>query len=187
MNEWQTMADPIGMAYILTLYALDGRVSARKTWLVAAAYSRCFTVSAGNPDVYPSLADMNRAISRGPGTLRGDQWCAMLRQVCQDAARVGASAPNRHLPGIVRDIVHDPEAPLPAMDPAWIDPAGNAFKIADSMYKDTDGDLPRDGLNMLHDALEEAGCKSDPVLCHLKSPGRHAPGCWVVDLCSGRL
>jgi hypothetical protein len=41
-------------------------------------------------------------------------------------------------------------------------------------------------LAILADALEEAGCDSADILTHLRGPGPHVRGCWVVDLLVGR-
>jgi hypothetical protein len=41
-------------------------------------------------------------------------------------------------------------------------------------------------LPYLADALEEAGCTNADVLGHLRGPGPHACGCWVLDLLLGR-
>ncbi|HEY7153521.1 MAG TPA: hypothetical protein VH575_06150 [Gemmataceae bacterium] len=37
-------------------------------------------------------------------------------------------------------------------------------------------------LPVLADALEEAGCSDEIILRHLRGPGPHVPGCWVIDL-----
>ncbi|HWG47752.1 MAG TPA: hypothetical protein VN688_33625 [Gemmataceae bacterium] len=42
-----------------------------------------------------------------------------------------------------------------------------------------------DHLPILADALEEAGCSDLDILGHLRGPGPHVRGCWVVDLCLG--
>jgi hypothetical protein len=39
-----------------------------------------------------------------------------------------------------------------------------------------------DHLPILADALEEAGCTNADILNHLRGPGPHVRGCWVVDL-----
>ena len=36
-------------------------------------------------------------------------------------------------------------------------------------------------LGILADALEETGCTDAEILTHLRSPGPHVKGCWVVD------
>jgi hypothetical protein len=43
-----------------------------------------------------------------------------------------------------------------------------------------------DGLPLLGDALEEAGCTDAGLLGHLRGPGPHVRGCWVLDLLTGR-
>jgi hypothetical protein len=43
------------------------------------------------------------------------------------------------------------------------------------------GDLP-----ILHDALLDAGCDNRDILDHLRSPGLHVRGCWVLDLLLGK-
>src|SRR5262249_6140035 len=39
-----------------------------------------------------------------------------------------------------------------------------------------------DSLPILADALEDAGCNSNDLLSHLRGPGPHVRGCWVIDL-----
>lgn len=43
-----------------------------------------------------------------------------------------------------------------------------------------------DELPMLADALEEAGCDHVGILGHLREPGEHMRGCWVLDLLLGK-
>jgi hypothetical protein len=42
-----------------------------------------------------------------------------------------------------------------------------------------------DGLPILADALEEAGCTHADILNHCRQAGSHAPGCWVLSLILG--
>jgi hypothetical protein len=44
-----------------------------------------------------------------------------------------------------------------------------------------------DRLPVLGDALEDAGCTDADVLSHCRQPGEHVLGCWVVDLCLGKM
>jgi hypothetical protein len=73
--------------------------------------------------------------------------------------------------------------PVGMVEPAWLTwNDGIVTRIAQSI--DTlrrYGDLP-----ILHDALLDAGCDSEPILKHLRSPGTHTCGCWVIDLLLGR-
>ena len=43
-----------------------------------------------------------------------------------------------------------------------------------------------DRLPILADALEEAGCDEPTMLSHLRGPGPHCRGCWVLDLALGK-
>ena len=39
-----------------------------------------------------------------------------------------------------------------------------------------------DGMPILADALEDAGCTDPDILNHCRQAGEHVRGCWVVDL-----
>jgi hypothetical protein len=49
-----------------------------------------------------------------------------------------------------------------------------------------DGRLDAARLAILADALEDAGCTRAEVVEHLRGPGPHVRGCWVVDLILGK-
>jgi hypothetical protein len=49
-----------------------------------------------------------------------------------------------------------------------------------------DGYLNSQGLAVLADALEEAGCQDQDILAHCRSGGEHVRGCWVIDLLLGK-
>jgi len=55
-------------------------------------------------------------------------------------------------------------------------------QLAEAIYEDQDFHR----LPILADALEEAGCTEVVILKHLRSPGMHIRGCWVVDLILGK-
>ena len=81
---------------------------------------------------------------------------------------------------LLRDLL----GPLPfrpvALDPTWRTPA--VVALAAAIYEDRRfEDLP-----VLADALEEGGCAEDSLLSHLRGPGPHVRGCWVVDLLLGK-
>jgi hypothetical protein len=76
-------------------------------------------------------------------------------------------------------------------------PLGTAMTIAASILAWNDGTIPKlaqaiydervfDGLPILADALEEAGCHDPDILAHCRQPGEHVRGCWVVDLVLGK-
>ncbi len=43
-----------------------------------------------------------------------------------------------------------------------------------------------DRMPILADALEKAGCDNEEILRHLRGPGPHGRGCFVVDLLLGK-
>jgi hypothetical protein len=86
----------------------------------------------------------------------------------------------------VRDIFGNPFRPV-ALDPAWRTPT--VAGLATAAYEERTlpaGTLDPDRLAVLADALEETGCDNTDILSHLRGPGPHVRGCWVVDLLLGK-
>jgi hypothetical protein len=48
------------------------------------------------------------------------------------------------------------------------------------------GTLDPARLSILADALEDAGCTENELLGHLRGPGPHMRGCFVLDLLLGK-
>src|SRR5262249_15718432 len=81
---------------------------------------------------------------------------------------------------LLRDILGPvPFRPVP-FQPTWRTPTARG--LAQAIY---DG-RAFDGLPILADALEEAGCDSGEVLAHCRSGGVHVRGCWVLDALLGK-
>jgi hypothetical protein len=80
---------------------------------------------------------------------------------------------------LLREVFGNPFDPHPIVD-RWLTPTVTAFSAA--VY-DTGA---FDGLPFLGDALEDAGCTDAVILDHLRGPGPHVRGCWVVDLILGK-
>lgn len=116
-------------------------------------------------------------------------WVAMLE------ARTVAEVVVSHLVGVrratkgrepvfiadmVRDVFGNPFMPV-AFDDRWrtIDVMG----VAQHIYDSRDYGLP---IQALADALGEAGCGDDAIHNHLRLPGIHVRGCWVIDLILGK-
>jgi hypothetical protein len=80
---------------------------------------------------------------------------------------------------LLRDVF---EAPFPRAHagPWWRTPA--AVGLATAVYEDR----WFQGLPILGDALEEAGCTSVDALAHCRQGGEHVPGCWVLDTVLGK-
>lgn len=79
----------------------------------------------------------------------------------------------------LRDIFGNPFRPV-TIDPAWL--TSTVAALATSVYDER----AFDRLPILADALQDAGCDDEHVLAHLRGPGPHARGCWVVDLVLGK-
>jgi hypothetical protein len=83
---------------------------------------------------------------------------------------------------LVREVIGNPFRPA-AADPAcltWND--GTVCRIAHAIYQES----AFDRMPILADALEDAGCAEPDLLGHLRGPGPHVRGCWLVDLLTGR-
>jgi hypothetical protein len=70
-----------------------------------------------------------------------------------------------------------------ALDPGWLRWNGGAVAaLARQIREGRAADL----LPVLADALEEAGCSDADLLGHLRGPGAHVRGCFVVDQLLGK-
>ncbi len=79
---------------------------------------------------------------------------------------------------LLRDIIGDPFLAVPLEAP-WL--RWNDFclpRLAHTIYEER----RFDGLLVLADALEEAGCDERTILDHCRQTAEHVPGCWVLDL-----
>ena len=87
---------------------------------------------------------------------------------------------------LVREVFANPFRTI-SLDPACLTPT--VVNLAQAAYDDRtlpEGELNRDRLAVLADALEDAGCSDGAILAHLRGPGRHVRGCWPLDLILGR-
>src|SRR5262249_35417188 len=108
--------------------------------------------------------------------------------VLSDAARpYGLEAESRAQCQVIRDIVANPFS-LAKLGPSVLPWNGGTVKrLAEEAYQERLlplGHLDPQRLGVLADALEEAGVDAELVE-HLRGPGPHLRGCWVVDLLTG--
>jgi hypothetical protein len=120
--------------------------------------------------------------------------------MCEDAAHLLAD-PSRSpdpdargravatLAGLARDVFGNLVRDVP-VDPAWLTwGGGTVARLAQATYDERSlprGELDPARLAVLADALEEAGCTDTDILGHLRGPGPHVRGCWVLDLLLGK-
>jgi hypothetical protein len=87
---------------------------------------------------------------------------------------------------ILRESFVNPVRP-PAVKARWR--TADVLALAESAYEARrlpSGRLESEGLCVLADALEEAGCDEGRILEHLRSTSPHIRGCWALDLVLGK-
>ena len=87
---------------------------------------------------------------------------------------------------LLREVFGNPFRPV-EVGHAWQTP--QVVALAQAAYEQRElpaGTLDPAQLAVLADALEEAGCTGQTILGHLRRPGPHVRGCWVVDLLLGK-
>jgi hypothetical protein len=104
--------------------------------------------------------------------------------------RAGQHAERYQQCRLLRDIFSNVFRPPPAVEPAWLSwGGGTVSRLAQAAYdkrQRPSGHLDPARLLVLADALEEAGCADAELPGHLRGPGPHVRGCWVLDLLLGR-
>jgi hypothetical protein len=93
---------------------------------------------------------------------------------------------SRKQADLLREIMGNPFRAID-FDTSWLTPL--VASIAQSVYHDQllpTGELDPHKLAVLADALEVVNCTSAQILTHLRGPGPHVRGCWVVDLLLGK-
>lgn len=71
--------------------------------------------------------------------------------------------------------IFSPFRPLPPLKPSLLSPA--VVGLAQAIYEER----TFDGLAVLGDALQEAGCREPEILAHCRSAEEHVRGCFVID------
>jgi hypothetical protein len=118
---------------------------------------------------------------------REDSVCMGYASAASSCCRAGLDeaameAEKMAQAGLLRDIAGNPFRPasigIVHRTPVVID-------LAQAAYRERSmpgGELDTVRLAVLADALEEAGCTDTKILRHLRGPGPHVRGCFVVDL-----
>ena len=106
----------------------------------------------------------------------------ILRHLQSAATRERLNEVRRTMADLVREVLGNPFRP-PTIDPAWLHwNHGATLHIAEQIASSGDfADLP-----ILADALEDAGCRDDELLQHMRGKTVHVPGCWALDAVLGR-
>jgi hypothetical protein len=147
----------------------------------------------GQADEVQLLAAQSVEISEERNADVGIRCLATLNKYVRRFASTALSYAARSLPEserdaeraaqclVILDVFGNPFHPV-AINPAWRTPA--VLALAQAAYDNRTlpaGTLEPDRLAVLADALEEAGCTNADILGHLRGPGPHVRGCFVID------
>jgi hypothetical protein len=121
----------------------------------------------------------------------GPALAAMMLVVIEDIVRAILPAFNheydlrvedrRKYCNLLQEIVGNPFCPL-SLEPSWQTPTVRALaQAAYDRASSLTGTIETDRLSVLADALEDAGCADPVILEHLRGPGPHYRGCFVID------
>jgi hypothetical protein len=106
------------------------------------------------------------------------QAMSQAQPVSWDEAKAIEHAEGIIQTGFLRDIIGNPFRPA-TVDASWLMwKERTIVNLARGIYEER----AFDNLPILADALEEAGCTNLEIVNHLREPGPHVRGCWVVDL-----
>jgi hypothetical protein len=95
-----------------------------------------------------------------------------------DASRVTEAARA----DLLRDIFGNPWHPE-AIDPVWLAwNDGTVRRLAQTIHDER----RFTAMNILADALLDAGCTRETIIAHCRSPKPHVRGCWVIDALLGK-
>jgi hypothetical protein len=126
---------------------------------------------------------------------RATQWMRLETVRLRQEAALDASetaiereCKRRHV-ALLRDLFGNPFRPL-TIEPSWLTwNNGTVAALTQMIFEEPDptsGWLDGARVGVLADALEEAGCADAGILNHLRGPGPHVRGCWVIDGLTGR-
>jgi hypothetical protein len=199
--EWLECTDPQPM-----LAFLWGKASERKLRLFAVACSRHIwhlidTIGRAAVEAAEKFADglvestdmrAARLACQGVGSQAAWYAAATNPEIAARNAACSAQAgvANNALLGsepverlaqakLLREILGNPFRPSP-IDRSWLTP--KVVSLAQSIYTDR----AFDRLPILADELVNSGCDNQEILSHLRGPGPHVRGCWVLDLVLGK-
>jgi hypothetical protein len=97
-----------------------------------------------------------------------------------------ARTPSSVATALLREIFGNPFRPVTA-NPAWL--TSTVQSLVQAAYDERllpAGTLHNDRFAVLADALLDAGCTDDAILDHLRGPGPHVRGCFLLDALLGK-
>jgi hypothetical protein len=212
-QEWLACTDPTPMLEFLRGKISDRKLRlfavacCRRVWdlLEYDASRRAVEVAERYADGLSGTDELRATVELAAGPARtaagADAWTAARDTAAAvvDAVYEHASWPPDWAQGLIasqlaknetgaqaallRDILGNLFGPLVALDGAVLANRGGAvWQLAAAIYE---GRHFKE-VSTLADLLEEAGCTGAGLLDHLRGPGPHVRGCWVLDLLLGK-
>jgi hypothetical protein len=188
-SRWLRSARPGGLLEFLR----EGRASDRKLRLYAVACCRRVHRSPAQVDEAAGVAAVAERYADGLATAEDLQKvytravavsdAGLAAHIYTQAGRGEAKQPIKT--DLLREVFGNPFQQV-AFDPAWR--TADVQALADAAYEErlSTFDLDPVRLSVLADALEDGGCRDEPLLAHLRGPGPHVRGCWALDLVLGK-
>ena len=139
-------------------------------WPPSRSFAGVARVALGSGSAWVGARCAARGVASLTGQEEGPDWLAALH--AEEAAQCE----------LVREIFGSPSRPF-RFDPIWL--AGEG-RPARELARDVDHSGRYEDLSMLADALERCGCPDRAAIDHLRGPGVHVRGCWVIDALLGR-
>jgi hypothetical protein len=195
--EWQASDDPAAMLTFLhhraprrkVLHFAAACIERRDTPRTKGRHAALAEAIRGYADgraTFDSLNTARRSFRTRSGAGYQDSprgyldWALLFPEMQNDADEVWSR--NRESSGFLRCIVGNPFRTV-KFDDTWLTANGGAVsRLARAIQEERSFD----GLPVLADALEDAGCNSKPLLQHCRGRGPHVPGCWALDLLISR-
>jgi hypothetical protein len=141
-----------------------------RDWQEVLLGERMLTYGGTDEDQSRRLAGVAQAHQRG---FRAARWATWI------PSEMGTNPTGLEIKCVVlRDIFGNPFRSV-VCDPVWR--TSTVTQLAAALYDER----AFERLPILADALEEVGCADAALLGHLRGPGPHVRGCWVVDLVLG--
>jgi hypothetical protein len=197
-HDWLTSDDPAALLRSLPVKASDRELRLFACACCRVLWNRIGSVSQEIVAVAEAVAEGVAPVAKLADLYRDDDddddqeyglaWVEDAARWTHDVLKwaVELNQDNPHpFVALLRDAFDSPFRPV-VVDPAWRTPT--VLALAQAAYDERllpAGELGRDRLLVLADALEEAGATRE-LLEHLRSLGPHVRGCFVVDALLGK-
>jgi hypothetical protein len=111
-----------------------------------------------------------------------DTWFLRCTPTDWEGRRAAVTKEKATQANLLRDLFGNPFRRVAVAPSCLAWQGGSIVRLARAVYEDR----AYDGMPVLGDALEEAGCADSTLLDHCRTPGHHVRGCWLLDLLLGQ-